>query len=60
MSVIVYRKKVSGVLHFYIEYRALNSNKVNNAWPLPRIDKLLSYLYGAHIFIKLYLCDGYQ
>ena len=45
---------------FVLIIMALNSNIVIDAWPFPRIDELLSYLYGMHIFSKLDLYDGYH
>ena len=39
-------KKGGGGLCLCINYKALNSNIVNNALLLPRIDKLLSHLHG--------------
>ena len=44
-------------LHLCIDYGAFNSNIVNDAWPLPRIDEFLSHLHRAHIFSKLDLHD---
>ena len=42
-----------------MDYRSLNSNTVSDAWPLPRIDDLLSRLRGATVFSKLDLRDAY-
>ena len=43
-----------------IDYRTLNANVVLDAWPLPRIDEVLSRLRGARCFSKLDLHDGYH
>ena len=53
------KKKGGGGLCLYINYRALNSNTVNDTGPLPISDELLSYLYGTYIFSKLDLHDGH-
>ena len=54
------KKKVGGGLCLCINYKELNVNTVNDAWPLPKINELLSYLNGAYIFSKLDLHDGYH
>ena len=53
------RKKGGHGLRMCIDYRSLNSNTVSDAWPLPRIDDLLSRLRGATTFSKLDLRDAY-
>ena len=53
-------KKSGGSLRLCIDYRSLNANTVIDAWPLPRIDDLLSRLKGARVFSSLDLQDGYH
>ena len=43
-----------------IDYRSLNANTVLDSFPIPRIEDLISHLYGAKVFIKLNLHDGYH
>ena len=47
-------------LRLYIDYRVLNKQTINDAYPLPQIDELLSCLKSAKIFSHLDLCDRYH
>ena len=57
---VLFAKKKDGGLRMCFDYRQLNSNTVVDAYPLPRIDELLSRLDGAKVFSKLDLHDGYH
>ena len=57
---VLFTKKKDGGLCMCFNYRQLNSNTVVDAYPLPRIDELLSRLDGAKVFSKLDLRDGYH
>jgi len=46
-------KKDSKKLRPYQDYRRLNEGTIKNAYPLPRVDKLLDKLKGAKYFTKL-------
>ncbi len=57
---ILFAKKKDGRLRMCIDYRQLNENTIKDAYPLPRIDDLMTRLNGAKIFSKLDLRDGYH
>lgn len=42
-----------------IDYRALNSQMIQNRYALPRIGELFDRLQGAKVFSKLDLTSGY-
>ena len=52
-------KKPDGLLHFFIDYHALNKIIVKDLYPLPRYEDLMDYLGSAKFFISLDLCSGY-
>jgi len=58
--VLFAEKKGGRGLRLCVDYCGLNANTVTDAWPLPRIDELLSRLKGAKIFSSLDLRDGYH
>lgn len=43
-----------------VDYRALNSATVKNAYPLPNINDLLDRIQGAKVFTKIDLTQGYH
>ena len=52
-SPVLFVRKASGALRFCVDYRKLNSITRVDAYPLPRIDELLSRVSKAKIFTKL-------
>ena len=53
-------KKKDGTMRMCVDYRALNSVTVKNAYPLPRIDELLDKIQGSKYFSSLDLLSGYH
>jgi transposase InsO family protein len=56
---VLFVKKKDGTLRMCIDYRALNSQTIQNRYALPRIDELFDRLYGAKIYSKIDLTSGY-
>src|SRR6266496_4906169 len=56
---VLFAKKKDGKLRMCIDYRALNSQTIQNRYALPRIDELFNCLHGAKVFSKLDLTSGY-
>ena len=52
-------KRKDGTLRMCIDYRALNSQTIQNRYALPRIDELFDRLHGAKIYLKIDLTSGY-
>ncbi|GMF45695.1 unnamed protein product [Phytophthora fragariaefolia] len=52
-------KKKDGEVRFRVDYRALNTVKRKDVYPLPRIDETLEALGGALLFSTLDLKAGY-
>ena len=42
-----------------VDYGLLNNNTVKDKFPIPRIDKLITFFGGASVFSKLDLMSGY-
>src|SRR5436189_5534380 len=56
---VLFVKKKDGTLRMCIDYRALNSQIIQNRYALPRIDELFDRLHGAKIYSKIDLTSGY-
>jgi hypothetical protein len=58
-SPIVLVPKKDGTLKMCVDYRRLNSISEADAYPMPRIDKLIKRLGGARYIITMDLTRGY-
>lgn len=58
-SAVVPVKKKDGSIRIAIDYRQLNEVCAKDAYPMPRIDQIISKLSGASVFSTLDLKKGY-
>ncbi|EZG42668.1 reverse transcriptase family protein [Gregarina niphandrodes] len=58
MGILLLPKK-DGTWRFCVDYRKLSDITVNDKYPLPRIDDMLSALSGARYFSSLDAASGY-
>jgi hypothetical protein len=57
---VLFVEKKDGTKRMCIDYRTLNSMKIKNKYPLPRIEDLLDRLKKAKIFSKINMRSGYH
>ena len=53
------RLKKDGGLRLCIDYRALNTATIKNAYPLPRLDEIFNQYRHAEYFTNIVLRSGY-
>ena len=58
-SPVVMVVKASGQLRFCVDYRGINSVTIRDAYPIPRIQGLMTAFNGAKIFSSLDMVSGY-
>src|SRR5437763_15109119 len=56
---VLFVKKKDSTLRMCIDYRALNSQTIQNRYALPRIDELFDRLHGAKVYSEIDLTSGY-
>ena len=59
-SPILFVKKKDGTLRMCVDYRKLNQQTIQDAYPLPHIDDLLRAVSGARIFSGIDLDNAYH
>ena len=59
-ALVLFVKKKDKTLQLCIYYRQLNSVKIENQYPLPRIDDLFDQLRRAQVYSKIDLRTGYH
>ena len=65
-AIVVVNKKeidvllIAIALRMCIDYRRLNKNTIKDAYPLPRIDEIITELRGSKFFASLDLLMGYH
>jgi hypothetical protein len=57
---VLFPKKPGGGLRFCIDYRDINSNTINNRYPLPFLKEMLNLLGKARIYTKLDVRGAYN
>ena len=57
---IVLVKKKDGSTPFCVDYRALNSVTIKDAFPIPKIAQIFDTLLGAKYFSSMDLASGYR
>ena len=59
-SPIVVVAKKDDILRMCVDYRHLKKRTIKDAYPLPRIDEIITSLHNAYCFVALHLLMGYQ
>jgi len=57
---VIFVKKKDGKLRMCVDYHALNSQTIKNAYPLPRIDEMFDRIYSGRVFSSFDLTSGYH
>ena len=59
-ALIVCVQKPDGSMRIIIDFRIVNKNIINNAYPMYRLDNQLDALQGAQVFTSINLIKGYH